>query len=67
VHVREQDDTAKGNRPSCSGAAPPEQAELLYERFCAALRAHGVDVETGRFGARMSVEILNDGPVAILL
>ncbi len=60
-------DTAKGNRPSFSGAAPPEQAERLYERFCAGLREHGVEVATGRFGARMAVELVNDGPVTIVL
>ena len=60
-------DTAKGNRPSFSGAAPPELAEPLYERFCSSLRAFGVTVETGVFGARMRVELANDGPVTILL
>ena len=60
-------DTAKGNRPSFSGAAAPEQAEPLYEAFCAALRAKGVPVETGVFGARMQVELVNDGPVTIVL
>ncbi len=60
-------DTAKGNRPSFAGAARPEQAEPLYERFCAALRAEGVEVETGVFGARMVVELSNDGPVTIVL
>jgi D-aminoacyl-tRNA deacylase len=60
-------DTAKGNRPSFSEAAPPDQAELLYESFCATLRELGVPVETGAFGARMRVEIVNDGPVTILL
>ena len=60
-------DTAKGNRPSFSAAAPPEQAEPLYERFGAALAELGVPVETGRFGARMSVELANDGPVTIVL
>ncbi len=59
--------TEKGNRPSFSDAAPPEQAEPLYERFCAALRELGVPVETGRFGARMAVELVNDGPVTIVL
>ena len=60
-------DTAKGNRPSFSGAAPPEQAEPLYEFFCTELRALGVPVEQGVFGARMAVELVNDGPVTIVL
>ena len=60
-------DTAKGNRPSFSEAAPPELAEPLYERFCSALSELGVTVETGVFGARMLVELANDGPVTILL
>ena len=59
-------DTAKGNRPSFSHAARPEQAEPLYERFCAALEAEGVSVARGVFGARMEVELVNDGPVTIL-
>ena len=60
-------DTAKGNRPSFADAAAPDVAEPLYERFCAALGAEGVDVATGRFGARMEVELANDGPVTIVL
>jgi D-aminoacyl-tRNA deacylase len=60
-------DTAKGNRPSFSEAARPEVAEPLYERFCEALRAHGVAVRTGVFGARMEVALVNDGPVTIVL
>jgi D-tyrosyl-tRNA(Tyr) deacylase len=60
-------DTAKGNRPSFAAAARPEQAEPLYEHFCRALRELGVHVDTGVFGARMSVEIVNDGPVTIIL
>ena len=60
-------DTARGNRPSFSGAAAPMAAEPVYERFCAALRELGVAVETGVFGARMSVELVNDGPVTIVL
>jgi D-aminoacyl-tRNA deacylase len=60
-------DTAKGNRPSFAAAAPPEQADPLYLRFCAELRAQGVPVETGVFGAKMEVELVNDGPVTIVL
>ena len=60
-------DTAKGNRPSFGAAAPPEEAEPLYERFCAELRALGVEVATGVFGARMEVELTNEGPVTIVL
>ena len=60
-------DTAKGNRPSFTDAAPPEEAEPLYERFCEALRALEVEVATGEFGARMEVELVNDGPVTIVL
>ena len=60
-------DTAKGNRPSFTEAAPPEQAEPLYDAFCAALRKVGVAVATGRFGARMAVELVNQGPVTIVL
>ena len=60
-------DTAKGNRPSLAGAAPPEEAEPLYERFCAELRALGAAVETGVFGAKMELELVNDGPVTVVL
>jgi D-tyrosyl-tRNA(Tyr) deacylase len=60
-------DTRKGNRPSFGDAARPEQAEPLYKHFCAALRGEGVPVETGVFGARMAVELVNDGPVTIVL
>lgn len=57
----------KGTRPDFSQAAPREEAEPLYEHFCQALRDLGVPTETGVFGAYMSVEIVNDGPVTIIL
>ena len=60
-------DSTKGNRPSFSGAARPEQAEPLYERFAEALRELGVPVSQGVFGSRMTVELVNDGPVTIIL
>jgi D-tyrosyl-tRNA(Tyr) deacylase len=60
-------DTRRGNRPGFSGAAAPEQGETLYEAYVEALRAEGVPVETGIFGAHMAVELVNDGPVTILL
>jgi D-aminoacyl-tRNA deacylase len=60
-------DTAKGNRPSFTAAAPPEQAERLYDGFCEALGGYGIEVTRGRFGARMVVELANDGPVTIVL
>lgn len=55
-------DTRKGNRPSFTAAAPPERAEALYERFCDRLGA-----KRGEFGARMAVELVNDGPVTLML
>ena len=60
-------ETAKGNRPSFAEAAPPELAEPVYEEFCAALEREGVPVARGAFGARMLVEIANEGPVTIVL
>ena len=60
-------DTRKGRRPSFTDAAPPEIARPLVERFAAMLRDLGVPTQTGEFGARMLVEIDNDGPVTILL
>jgi D-tyrosyl-tRNA(Tyr) deacylase len=60
-------DTRKGTRPSFAEAAPPDAAEALYERFCAALGEHDVPVERGVFGAMMGVELVNDGPVTIVL
>jgi D-aminoacyl-tRNA deacylase len=55
------------NRPSFTNAGRPEEAEPLYERFCAALRDEGVAVAQGVFGARMKVALVNDGPVTIIL
>ena len=60
-------DTRKGNRPSFTDAARPEEAEPLVEAFCDALRDVGVRVETGVFGARMEVALVNDGPVTIVV
>ncbi|HEY8600989.1 MAG TPA: D-aminoacyl-tRNA deacylase [Thermomicrobiales bacterium] len=60
-------DARKGRRPSFVHAAPPERAEVLVERFSAALRATGVTVATGRFRSHMAVEIHNDGPVTLWL
>jgi D-tyrosyl-tRNA(Tyr) deacylase len=60
-------DTRKGRRPSFTGAAPPAVAEPLVERFVAELRAVGLPVATGRFGADMRVELVNDGPVTFVL
>jgi D-tyrosyl-tRNA(Tyr) deacylase len=57
----------KGTRPDFSRAAPPEVAEPFYEAFCEALRGLGVRVQTGEFGERMQVEIVNDGPVTMLI
>lgn len=60
-------DTSRGRRPGFTGAAPPAIAEPLVERFAALVRERGVTVATGRFGAHMAVELLNDGPVTIVL
>jgi D-aminoacyl-tRNA deacylase len=60
-------DTRKGNRPSFTEAAASDEAEPLYEAFCAALASLGVPVARGVFGARMAVELANDGPVTIVL
>jgi D-aminoacyl-tRNA deacylase len=60
-------DTRRGRRPSFTGAARGEHANALYERVATELRAAGVPVETGVFGADMAVELVNDGPVTILL
>ncbi|SEJ26858.1 D-tyrosyl-tRNA(Tyr) deacylase [Deinococcus reticulitermitis] len=60
-------DTRRGNRPSFIGAAPPEQARELYGVFNAALRAQGLPVGEGVFGAHMEIELVNDGPVTMTL
>lgn len=60
-------DCRKGRRPSFTNAAPPEQAEALYEEFVAAVRNRGIEVATGRFRRHMEVELLNDGPVTLLV
>lgn len=60
-------DTRRGRRPSFANAAPPETAEPLVERFAEALRELGVPTQTGRFGAKMDIELVNDGPVTIVL
>ena len=60
-------DLLKGNRPSFNAAAPPERARQLYEYFVARIRAAGLRCETGKFQETMQVELVNDGPVTILL
>lgn len=60
-------DTRKGRRPSWSAAAPGPVAEPLVEQLVEALRGHGLEVATGRFGAQMEVSLVNDGPVTLLL
>ncbi|MBP1156541.1 MULTISPECIES: D-aminoacyl-tRNA deacylase [unclassified Paenibacillus] len=60
-------DCRKGRRPNFMGAARPEHAEPLYDRFNAMLREQGLHVETGRFGAMMDVSLVNDGPVTLIV
>lgn len=60
-------DTSKGRRPAFTQAAKPDIAERLYEKFNERLRAHGLVVETGKFGAMMDVGLINDGPVTLML
>lgn len=59
--------TLKGRRPSFDAAAPPEQAHVLYELFLQELRRSGLKIESGIFGARMRVSLINDGPVTFIL
>ena len=60
-------DTSKGRRPSFIHAAPPDMAEQMYQQFCEQLKAVGIPVYTGKFGAMMDVSLVNDGPVTIIL
>lgn len=60
-------DARRGRRPSFAGAAPPQIAQPLYEAFVRDVRAQGIPVETGEFGADMEVEIVNDGPVTLVI
>ncbi len=60
-------DAQKGRRPSFIGAAPPEEAAVKYQQFVQELAARGVHVATGEFGAMMDVELVNDGPVTLIL
>lgn len=60
-------DTARGNRPGFSTAAPPDVGRALHDRFCELMRGHGITVATGVFGAEMAVTLTNDGPVTIWL
>jgi len=58
-------DTSRGNRPGFSAAAAPDEGRALYEYFADQMRGHGIEVATGRFGADMAVQLVNDGPVTI--
>lgn len=60
-------DASKGRRPNFMAAAPPEEAERLYEAYNAALREEGIEVETGKFGAMMEVSLINWGPVTLII
>ena len=60
-------DTSRGNRPGFPAAAPPDKGRALYEYFADQMRALGIDTATGRFGADMAVQLVNDGPVTIWL
>ena len=67
VHLGQREDTRKGNRPSFADAARGEDAEPVYEHFCAVLETEGLSVGRGVFGARMEIALVNDGPVTIVL
>ena len=58
-------DTSRGNRPGFSSAAPPDQGQNLYEKFCEHMASQDIPVQTGEFGADMAVALVNDGPVTI--
>jgi D-aminoacyl-tRNA deacylase len=60
-------DAKKGNRPSFSGAAPPAQAQPLYDYFISRLQASGLNISSGQFQAKMVVSLINDGPVTLIL
>ena len=60
-------DCRKGRRPSFVAAAPPDLAEMLYERFVRQVKQMGIDVATGKFGAMMQVSLVNNGPVTLIL
>jgi D-aminoacyl-tRNA deacylase len=60
-------DIDKGRRPGFTNAAPPEKAQPMFEKFCEMVRGYGLEVQTGKFGATMAVEMVNDGPVTIVV
>jgi D-tyrosyl-tRNA(Tyr) deacylase len=60
-------DISKGRRPSFDKAMPPAEAEPLVARFCELLKTKGIEIQTGRFGAKMAVELINDGPVTFVM
>ena len=60
-------DTSRGRRPSFIKAANPEEADSMYQQFCEQLKMNNLSVQTGKFGARMDVSLVNDGPVTIIL